>query len=86
MVDLDEVVTLWRNNWNFTSTALSVVIKKETAKAFQFAVAENPKMTFWLPKKALKFDRDNLAVMAKWCTPDEWYWRAENRYAHFYKR
>ena len=48
--------------------------------------SENPKMTFWLPKKALKFDSDNLAVMAKWCTPDEWYWRAENRYAHFYKR
>jgi hypothetical protein len=82
----EDVVTIWQHNWNFTSTALSVVIKKETDKAFQFAVAENPKMTFWLPKKALQFDEDKLAIMARWCKPDEWYYRAVNRYAFFHKR
>ena len=48
--------TLWKHNRNFTSTALYVNIKKETEKAIQFESADNPKYTFWFPKKAVKFE------------------------------
>jgi hypothetical protein len=83
------MITLWKHNWNFTSAALHVVIKKETPKAVQFEVVENAKYTFWLPKKAVKFETEDnitIATIARWCTLDEWYHRAVNRYANFYKR
>lgn len=80
-----EMITLWRDNQNWTSSALLVRVKKETEKAIQFSVVDNEKMSFWLPKKAIKF-QDGMAVMARWCTPGEWYWKAENRYASHYRR
>lgn len=85
------MITLWKHNWNFTSTALHCNIKKETEKAIQFEVAENPKYTFWIPKKALKIEIDEKndytsAIIAKWCELGEWYHKAANRYANYYKR
>lgn len=79
------MTTLWKDNGNFTSVALHVNIKKETEKAIQFEVVENTKYTFWLPKKAVSF-QDDMFMMARWCTPGEWYGRAADRYGSFYKR
>lgn len=83
------MMTLWKHNWNFTSVALYVNIKKETEKAIQFEAADNPKYTFWLPKKAVKFEEvegSPMATIARWCTPGEWYFKAADRYANHYKR
>ena len=84
------MITLWKHNWNFTSTALHVNIKKETEKAVQFEVFDNPKYTFWIPKKALKLETDGndytVATIAKWCKLGEWYYKAADRYANHYKR
>lgn len=79
------MTTLWSNTSNFTSIALHVNIKKETEKAVQFEVVENTKYTFWLPKKALRF-QDDIIELAYWCAPGEWYVRAAERYGNFYKR
>jgi len=85
----NSMLTLWKHNWNFTSAALYVNIKKETEKAIQFEAADNPKYTFWLPKKAVKFEEiegSPMATIARWCTPGEWYFKAADRYANYYKR
>jgi hypothetical protein len=82
------MITLWQQNLG-SSTALHVNIKKETEKAIQFEAVDNPKYTFWFPKKALKFEEDGESVMAfiaRWCTPGEWYYKAADRYANYYKR
>jgi hypothetical protein len=85
------MISLWKNNQNFTSTVLHVLIKKETEKAIQFEVIANPKLTFWLPKKAVKIEVDQendytKATIANWCTLDQWYWIAADRYANYFKR
>lgn len=84
-----EMITLWRDNQNWTSSALLVRVKKETEKAIQFEAADNPKYTFWFPKKAVKFEETEgspMATIARWCTPGEWYYKAADRYANYYKR
>lgn len=57
--------TLWHNR-RAVMAALYVDYTGETAKAIQFTVVDNPRLSFWLPKKAVKFAEDNQATIAHW--------------------
>lgn len=77
--------TLWLQG-RAVSAALYVDYTGETAKAIQFTVVDNPKLSFWLPKKAVKFLADNQINIAYWCKLGDFAQNMFDRYGNHYRR
>lgn len=81
------IYSLWSTGYS-VSAALSVEISGESEKAMKFTVLGQPKCSFWLPKKAVKFDPANegIITLAGWFTKDSFLKSMFDRYGNHYKR
>lgn len=77
--------TLWKTG-RAVNAALYVDYTGETAKAIQFTVVDNPKLSFWLPKKAVKFEQENQALIAHWFPLGDFAQNMFDRYGNHYSR
>lgn len=82
----DNVYSLHQNNYSHSSV-LDVELVEETDRAIKFVLLDNKKLTVWLPKKALKFDKQNRFFnLAHWFTFNDYQRSIWNRYADYYKK
>jgi len=77
-----EYTTIWSGS--AVRAALTVKMRGQTAGAVQFVVADNAKLTFWLPKKALSMV-DGQYTLAFWFTKSDYLKNIFDRYATHYK-
>ena len=77
--------TLWKNG-SKVNAALTVKMLEDSGKAVRFQVADNEKMTFWVPAKALVFSDPQQIRIAFWFTPGDFMRNVFDRYANHYNR
>ena len=80
--------TLWKTGYN-VSHALTVELVAETEKAYKFKEIESGRdYTFFMPKKACKFDKNNASIiaLAGWFTVEGFLSFLFQRYASHYNR
>ena len=82
----DNVYSIHRNAYTFTSI-LHVELVEETERALKFVLLDNKKLTMWLPKKAVKLDKENQFFnLARWFSFNEYQSDIWSRYANCYKK
>ena len=85
---MENIYNIWRSGYS-VSAALSVELVGETEKAYKFKVLDSAKeFTFFLPKRALKFDKKVPGVinLACWFTLEGFTAFLFDRFASHYKR
>lgn len=82
---MNELFPLWLPG-SRVNASLIVSIDSETENAIKFRVADNAKLFFWVPKKAVKFDNLGVANLAFWFTPGQFIRGIFDRYANHYNR
>lgn len=87
MSQINECFCLWSTGYA-VHQSLGVEIIGETEKAYKFKLTDNPKCSFYLPKKALSFDTTTVGIvnLARWFKMDEFLSSMFNRYASHYRR
>jgi len=85
---MKNIYNIWRSGYS-VSTALGVELIGETEKAYKFKVLNSTKeYTFFLPKKAVKFDTEveGIINLARWFAADGFTAFLFNTFSTHYKR
>jgi hypothetical protein len=85
---MEKVYSIWKTGYS-ASSALGVSIVGETDKAYKFQVLDSAKgYTFFMPKKAIKFDPNNegILILQNWFIVEGFIAFLFDRYANYYKR
>ena len=85
---MENVFSLCKSGYCVTYI-MTVEMAQETDKAFKFVVLDsNKKYTFFLPKKAVRFDKSSNSILhlAHWFTVEGFHQYLWDTYANAYKR